>query len=91
MGAANGVAADGGVTAAVIASLYGAQGVEKLLVGSQVVLSIHLPFAVIPLILITSDRRLMGDLVNTRAAGDLLDDRRVAARAKRILLLMLTQ
>jgi manganese transport protein len=55
------------VPAAVIASLYGADGVGKLLVGSQVVLSLQLPFAVIPLILITSDRTVMADLVNTRA------------------------
>jgi manganese transport protein len=53
------------VPAAAIASLYGADGVAKLLMASQVVLSLQLPFAVVPLILITSDRRQMGDLVNS--------------------------
>ncbi|MDB5420216.1 MAG: divalent metal cation transporter, partial [Brevundimonas sp.] len=54
------------VPAAIIASLYGAQGVGNLLVGSQVVLSLQLPFAVVPLILITSDAHVMGKLANTR-------------------------
>ena len=36
------------------------------LVVSQVVLSFGLPFAVVPLVLFTSQRRLMGSLVNTR-------------------------
>jgi manganese transport protein len=53
--------------AAVIAYLFGSAGVGKLLVASQVVLSLQLPFAVIPLILLTSDRARMGDLANTRA------------------------
>jgi manganese transport protein len=51
--------------AAAIADLYGAAGVGRLLVGSQVILSLQLPFAVIPLILLTSDRARMGALVNT--------------------------
>ena len=38
----------------------------RSLVLSQVVLSFGLPFAVIPLILFTSRRRLMGPLVNGR-------------------------
>jgi manganese transport protein len=36
----------------------------SLLVLSQVVLSMQLPFSVIPLVRFTSDRKLMGDLVN---------------------------
>ena len=35
-----------------------------LLVLSQVILSMQLPFSVVPLVSFTSDRRLMGDLVN---------------------------
>jgi len=35
-----------------------------LLVFSQVVLSLQLPFAVFPLVLFTSNRRLMGEFVN---------------------------
>lgn len=44
--------------------LAGEQGTYKLLILSQVVLSIQLPFAVIPLIHLTGDRRRMGDFVN---------------------------
>jgi manganese transport protein len=36
------------------------------LVGSQVVLSFGIPFALVPLILIARDRKVMGDLVNPR-------------------------
>src|ERR1051325_8113705 len=43
---------------------YGESGVTKLLVFSQVVLSMQLSFAVIPLILFTSDPRKMGEFVN---------------------------
>ncbi len=45
-----------------------ASGVDplQLLVFSQVVLSFQLPFAVIPLIRFTSNRSVMGDLVNKR-------------------------
>jgi len=42
---------------------YGESGTAKLLVFSQVVLSLQLSFAVIPLILFTSDRRKMGEFV----------------------------
>ena len=38
----------------------------RTLVISQVVLSFGLPFAVIPLVLFTSNKRLMGVLVNKR-------------------------
>jgi manganese transport protein len=55
------------IPAALIAYGYGAAGVGKLLMASQVVLSLQLPFAVVPLILLTSDRTRMGALVNTRA------------------------
>jgi manganese transport protein len=44
--------------------LAGEQGTYKLLILSQVVLSIQLPFAVIPLIHLTGDRSRMGDFVN---------------------------
>ena len=36
------------------------------LVGSQVVLSFGIPFALVPLLLIAADKRVMGDLVNPR-------------------------
>jgi manganese transport protein len=38
----------------------------QLLIFSQVILSLQLSFAVIPLIMFTSDRRLMGEFVNPR-------------------------
>jgi len=47
----------------VITSLYGAQGTAKLLVLSQVILSMQLPFAIVPLVRFVSDRKLMGNLV----------------------------
>jgi manganese transport protein len=39
---------------------------SRTLVISQVVLSFGIPFALIPLVLFTSDRGLMGGLVNSR-------------------------
>jgi manganese transport protein len=46
-----------------VTALYGEHGTAKLLVFSQVVLSMQLPFAVIPLVRFVSDRRKMGTLV----------------------------
>lgn len=54
------------VPALVCILLFGEQSTGQLLVFSQVVLSLQLSFAVIPLILFTSDRRLMGEFVNPR-------------------------
>jgi len=52
------------VPAAVVATLYGASGTAKLLVLSQVILSLQLSFAVFPLVNFTSDRLKMGEFVN---------------------------
>jgi manganese transport protein len=52
------------VPAAAVAILYGASGTAKLLVLSQVILSLQLPFAIVPLVKFTSDRTKMGVLVN---------------------------
>jgi manganese transport protein len=52
------------VPAVIATALYGESGTAKLLVFSQVVLSLQLSFAVIPLILFTSDRRKMGNFAN---------------------------
>ncbi len=52
------------VPAVVVALLYGADGEEKLLVLSQVILSLQLSFAVVPLVMFTSDRLKMGRFVN---------------------------
>jgi manganese transport protein len=50
--------------AVLAAALYGESGVAKLLVFSQVILSFQLAFAVVPLVVFTSDRRKMGKFVN---------------------------
>jgi len=52
------------VPAAITVYLFGQQGTFKLLILSQVILSMQLPFAVIPLIHFTSNRRQMALFVN---------------------------
>src|SRR5438093_10817496 len=52
------------VPAVITAILYGEHGTAKLLVLSQVVLSLQLSFAVFPLVGFTSDRGKMGAFVN---------------------------
>ena len=52
------------VPAVIVAILYGESGTAKLLVMSQVVLSLQLSFAVFPLVRFTSDRLKMGEFVN---------------------------
>jgi len=54
------------VPAVIVASLYGNAGTAKLLVFSQVILSLQLPFAVIPLVMFVSSRAKMGELVISR-------------------------
>jgi manganese transport protein len=54
------------IPAAIVAGLYGESGTARLLVFSQVVLSLQLPFAVIPLVLFTDDKRTMGEFANAR-------------------------
>jgi manganese transport protein len=48
------------VPALFVTAFHGESGIARLLIFSQVVLSLQLPFAVIPLIRFTSDRRKMG-------------------------------
>ncbi|MBC7803796.1 MAG: Nramp family divalent metal transporter [Candidatus Parcubacteria bacterium] len=55
------------VPAAVVVTLYGDAGLAKLLVASQVVLSLQLPFAVVPLVAFAGSRRVMGELAAPRA------------------------
>ena len=52
------------VPAAFTAIVYGESGTAKLLVLSQVILSMQLSFAVFPLVMFTSDKRKMGPFVN---------------------------
>ena len=49
-----------------VTALYGDSGTAKLLILSQVVLSMQLPFAVIPLVQFVSDKKKMGNLVISR-------------------------
>jgi len=52
------------VPAVICTAMYGESGTTKLLIFSQVILSLQLPFAVVPLILFTSDRTKMGQFAN---------------------------
>jgi manganese transport protein len=54
------------VPAAIVTIWYGEAGTAKLLIFSQVVLGLALPFAIVPLVMFTADRRKMGALVAPR-------------------------
>jgi len=51
------------IPALITVAIYGERGTGQLLILSQVVLSLQLPFAVFPLVLFTGDRSKMGELV----------------------------
>lgn len=51
------------IPVAIVTLIYGNRGVGDLLMASQVILSLQLPFAVIPLVMFVSDRRKMGEFV----------------------------
>ena len=52
------------IPAVIVAAIYGASGVNKLLILSQVILSLQLSFAVVPLVWFTSSKIKMGRFVN---------------------------
>ena len=52
------------VPAIIVIWLYGERGTGPLIILSQVILSLQLPFAVFPLVMFTSDPRKMGPFVN---------------------------
>nr|WP_274655096.1 Nramp family divalent metal transporter [Paenibacillus humicola] len=52
------------VPAVIVTGLYGPGGTADLLILSQVILSLQLSFAVIPLVKFTSDKRKMGEFAN---------------------------
>jgi manganese transport protein len=54
------------VPAVIVTALYGEHGAGGLLILSQVILSLQLSFAVVPLVRFTSERRKMGEFVNSR-------------------------
>jgi len=49
------------IPAITVTLMYGDSGTAKLLIASQVVLSLQLPFAVVPLVMFTMDKRKLGD------------------------------
>jgi len=55
--------------AAIIIIVVGDAGATKLLIASQVLLSLQLPFAVVPLVRMTNNREMMGALANSRAVA----------------------
>ncbi|HMH00649.1 MAG TPA: Nramp family divalent metal transporter [Terriglobales bacterium] len=52
------------IPAVIVTALSGEAGTAKLLVLSQVILSMQLSFAVFPLVMFTSDKQKMGEFVN---------------------------
>ncbi|SMQ78182.1 manganese transport protein [Bacillus sp. OV166] len=52
------------VPAVIVTGLYGESGTAQLLILSQVILSLQLSFAVVPLIKFTSDKKKMGEFAN---------------------------
>ena len=69
------------VPAVLVSALVGRGRDDQLLVLSQVVLSLQLPFAVVPLVAFTGDRKLMGEFASPRGVarrglGDRGGDRR---------------
>jgi manganese transport protein len=53
------------IPAVIVTALYGERGAGGLLILSQVILSLQLSFAVVPLVHFTSQRRKMGKFVNS--------------------------
>jgi manganese transport protein len=51
------------IPAVIVTAIYGEKGATDLLVFSQVILSLQLSFAVIPLVKFTTDRSKMGELI----------------------------
>ena len=54
------------IPAVICTALYGESATAQLLILSQVILSMQLSFAVVPLVLFTSDRKKMGEFANAR-------------------------
>lgn len=57
------------VPAVIVTIIAGQRGTDELLLLSQVILSMQLPFAIFPLIQFTSNERLMGDLKNGKVVN----------------------
>jgi manganese transport protein len=52
------------VPAVIVTLLYGTSGTAKLLIFSQVILSVQLSFAVVPLVVFTGDKKRMGEFAS---------------------------
>lgn len=52
------------IPAVIVTAIYGERGTQDLLIFSQVILSLQLPFAVIPLVKFTSSKTKMGEFAN---------------------------
>ena len=52
------------VPAVIVVAIYGERGTGPLIIFSQVILSLQLPFAIFPLVMFTSDKKKMGRFVN---------------------------
>jgi manganese transport protein len=52
------------IPALLVIGFCGEQQVSSLIIFSQVILSLQLPFAVIPLVLFTGNRQIMGEFVS---------------------------
>src|SRR6187200_1842309 len=57
------------VPVVIVTAFYGERGTSQLLVFSQVILSMQLPFAVIPLVKFVSDKRKMGQFAISRSVA----------------------
>ncbi len=53
------------IPAVIVTAIYGESKTTDMLVLSQVILSLQLPFAVVPLVMFTSDRRKMGEFASS--------------------------
>ncbi|WP_211749982.1 Nramp family divalent metal transporter [Paenibacillus sp. Marseille-Q4541] len=54
------------IPAVIVTVIAGEKGTMDLLILSQVILSLQLPFAVIPLVMFTGNKKLMGEFANKR-------------------------
>jgi len=54
------------VPAVIVTALYGSKGTTALLILSQVILSLQLSFAVVPLVIFTGEKAKMGEFANGR-------------------------
>jgi manganese transport protein len=54
------------IPAAIVTIWYGERGTAQLVILSQVILSLQLPFAIVPLVMFTANRKKMGALIAPR-------------------------